>query len=330
MVVLANPVIDQISLIMSSNPGCDTPPSIPSVDLLSPGSSEQIVKACKEFGFFKVTNHGVSMNLVEKLEAEAVKFFSLPQTEKEKFGPSNPFGYGSKKIGLNGDVGWLEYLLLSVNSNLLDQSTLSFLKDPSSSLFGSYLDEYITSIRKLVSQVLELMADGLRLQPRDALSKLLKPDERDEVFRMNHYPPCPMLQGFNCGLTGFGEHTDPQIISLLRSNGTSGLQIVLKDGRWLSVPSDKEAFFINVGDSLQVLTNGRFRSVRHRVVANSLKSRVSMIYFGGPPLSQRIAPIPQLMKEGELSLYRDFTWGEYKRAAYKSRLGDHRLGPFEL
>ncbi|KAJ4771210.1 Gibberellin 2-oxidase [Rhynchospora pubera] len=329
MVVLANPVLDQISLIKSPDSG-DNLPSIPTIDLSSPNSPEAIVRACKEFGFFKITNHPVSMDLVEKLEAEAVKFFALPLLDKEKLGPSSPFGYGSKKIGMNGDVGWLEYLLLAVGSEPFSESSLAFLRDPSSSSFRSALVEYVLSMRKLVCQVLELMADGLQLKQRDTISKLLQGSECDEIFRLNHYPPCPLLQGFNCGLTGFGEHTDPQIVSVLRSNGTSGLQIALKDGRWVSVPSDREAFFINVGDSLQVLTNGRFRSVKHRVIANSLKSRVSMIYFGGPPVAQRIAPLPQLMEEGEQSLYKDFTWGEYKRAAYKSRLGDYRLGPFEL
>jgi gibberellin 2-oxidase len=82
---------------------------------------------------------------------------------------------------------------------------------------------------------------------------------------------------------------------------------------------------------LQVLTNGRFRSVKHRVVApDGMQSRLSFIYFGGPAPSQRIAPLPQVMREGEQRLYREFTWGEYKSAAYKTRLGDHRLGPFEL
>ncbi|KAF5954735.1 hypothetical protein HYC85_007591 [Camellia sinensis] len=57
---------------------------------------------------------------------------------------------------------------------------------------------------------------------------------------------------------------------------------------------------------IEVMTNGRFKSVRHRVIANSLKSRVSMIYFGGPPLSEKIAPLPSLM-EGEDSLYKEFT-----------------------
>lgn len=78
-----------------------------------------------------------------------------------------------------------------------------------------------------------------------------------------------------------------------------------------------------------MLTNGRFKSVKHRVVANSLKSRVSLIYFGGPPLTQRIAPLPQLLGEGEQSLYTEFTWSEYKKAAYKSRLGDNRLAQFQ-
>jgi gibberellin 2-oxidase len=55
-----------------------------------------------------------------------------------------------------------------------------------------------------------------------------------------------------------------------------------------------------------------------------------VIYFGGPAASQRIAPLPELMKEGEQSLYKDFTWAEYMKAAYKTRLGDNRLSPFEL
>ena len=66
--------------------------------------------------------------------------------------------------------------------------------------------------------------------------------------------------------------------------------------------------------------------MKHRVVAlEGTQSRLSVIYFGGPA-----APLPQVMRDGEQSLYREFTWGEYKRAAYKTRLADHRLGPFEL
>lgn len=161
----------------------------------------------------------------------------------------------------------------------------------------------------------------------------------DEMLRVNHYPPCLLPPGRDrdeCGVTGFGEHTDPQIISVLRSNCTAGLQILLRGdysspARWVPVPPDPDSFFVNVGDSLQVLTNGRFRSVKHRVLApEGEESRLSVIYFGGPAASQRIAPLEQVMREGEQSLYREFTWGEYKKAAYKTRLGDNRLGPYEL
>lgn len=69
--------------------------------------------------------------------------------------------------------------------------------------------------------------------------------------------------------------------------------------------------------------------MKHRVFADPTRSRISMIYFGGPPPSQRIAPIEGLMEEGEESLYKEFTWWEYKKSAYKSRLGDYRLGLFE-
>ncbi|XP_073115262.1 gibberellin 2-beta-dioxygenase 3-like isoform X1 [Elaeis guineensis] len=335
MVVLANQV-DQISLLRAPKPDANFS-GIPVINLAEAGSVDAMIKACEEFGFFKVINHGVPINIMAKLEEEAVKFFSLPQVEKEKSGPPNPFGYGNKRIGPNGDVGWVEYLLFAVTSKPFSYTSMPFLQEPSASLFRweerediiSALNEYISAVRKLASEVLELMAEGLKIEPRNVFSKLVMDEKSDEIFRLNHYPPCPLFQGLNCSLTGFGEHTDPQIISVLRSNNTQGLEIALRDGSWVSVPSDQESFFINIGDSLQVMTNGRFNSVRHRVLANGSKSRVSMIYFGGPPQTERIAPLPQLMGEGEQSLYREFTWEEYKKAAYKSRLADYRLGQFE-
>ncbi|KAG8068033.1 hypothetical protein GUJ93_ZPchr0005g14550 [Zizania palustris] len=135
---------------------------------------------------------------------------------------------------------------------------------------------------------------------------------RDSVFQISKHP----------------------IASILHSNSTAGLQVALHDGgHWVSVPPDPSAFFVIVGDSLQVLTNGRLRSVKHRVVvANRLKSRLSMIYFGGPPVEQRIAPLRQLLgrdgEHSEQSMYEEFTWGDYKKAAYRTRLADNRLAPF--
>ncbi|KAL3821325.1 hypothetical protein ACJIZ3_007230 [Penstemon smallii] len=314
-------------MVLLSGKNCTTFfPGVPLIDLSNPDSKTQLVKACEDFGFFKVINHVIPTELISELESEAEKFFSLPISDKEKAGPPDPFGYGSKNIGRNGDVGWVEYLLLTTNSESNYQKFASLFGEAAEN-FRCIVNDYVSAVRTMACEILEMLADELKIQQRNCFSKLLKDEQSDSVFRLNHYPPCPEFQESK-NLIGFGEHTDPQIISVLRSNNTSGLQISLKDGNWISIPPDQKSFFINVGDSLQVMTNGRFKSVKHRVVANSSKSRLSMIYFGGPPLSEKIAPLPSLIK-GEDSLYKEFTWFEYKKSAFKSRLADNRLGLFE-
>ncbi|XP_016724317.1 gibberellin 2-beta-dioxygenase 1 isoform X1 [Gossypium hirsutum] len=355
MVVVSKPAIEQFSSYLKNNKPTTLFTQIPLVDLSKPDSKHQIIKACEEFGFFKVINHGVPMESISMLESEATKFFSLPLCEKQKTGQPQPYGYGHKRIGMHGDVGWVEYLLLTTNQDpsLHSFQTFRSVKQNTKRNGNSFcflgvfqfyllffffrvaLNSYMKSVKKMACEILEMMADGLKIQPRNVLSKLLMDEESDSVFRVNHYPPCPNVQPLNGNgngngdVIGFGEHTDPQIISVLRSNNTSGLQISLREGSWISVPPDQTSFFINVGDSLQVMTNGRFKSVKHRVVTNSVKSRLSMIYFCGPPLSEKIAPLPSLMRGDQQSLYKEFTWFEYKKSAYNSRLADNRLIHFE-
>ncbi|XP_078428495.1 gibberellin 2-beta-dioxygenase-like [Wolffia australiana] len=332
MVVLHKPALERVSLISSHGKNGQPTARVPVVDLSKPDASS-LVKACEEVGFFKVTNHGISASVTNRLEEEAMAFFSKSLREKELLsGQALSVGYGNKKIGPNGDEGWLEYLLMQINCHGgAAEPVLSLLKENGASSLCVALEEYLTVVKRLACRVLELLAEGLGLSQRNALSRLLADEDSDSMFRLNHYPPCPQPCGQpGFGLTGFGEHTDPQIISLLRSNNINGLQI-LRDGCWVSVPADQSSFFVNVGDSLQVMTNGRFRSVRHRVLlGNTIESRVSMIYFGGPPPKLKLAPLPVLMAEGESSLYREFTWAEYKKAAYATRLADNRLGFFEI
>lgn len=79
---------------------------------------------------------------------------------------------------------------------------------------------------------------------------------------------------------------------------------------------------------LKALTNGRFMSVRHRVMVSSEKTRMSMGYFGAPPLSATISCPSELVMPQSPRLYRAFTWAEYKKATYARRLGDNRLHLF--
>lgn len=116
------------------------------------------------------------------------------------------------------------------------------------------MKEYVSAVRDMASLVLEMIAEEMEMGARNVLSRLIRDERSDSCFRLNHYPPRgPELQALSGRtLIGFGEHTDPQIISVLRSNNASGLQICTRDGSWFSVPSDPTTFFFNVGDSLQV------------------------------------------------------------------------------
>ncbi|KAK4355318.1 hypothetical protein RND71_024289 [Anisodus tanguticus] len=255
MVVLTKSAIEHFPIV--KNP-CKFPSffnDVPVIDLSKSDSKNLIVKACEEFGFFKVINHNVPMEFISKLESEAIKFFSSPLSEKLKAGPADPFGYGNKKIGQNGDIGRVEYILLSTDSEFNYQKFASIL-GVNPETIRSAVDDYVSAVKKMSCEILEMLAEGLKINPKYVFSKLLIDEKSDSVFRLNHYPPCPDIQEFNGkNLIGFGEHTDPQIISVLRSNNTSGLQILLKDGHWISVPPDQNSFFINVGDSLQVHNN---------------------------------------------------------------------------
>ncbi|KAK3018613.1 hypothetical protein RJ639_004945 [Escallonia herrerae] len=330
---------------------------LPIIDLSAerPEVSGLIVRACQEFGFFKVINHGVSQDVIARMESQSFEFFAKPVPEKQLAGPANPHGYGSKNIGFNGDVGEVEYLLLSTNSASISQmSNVISPHDPT--LFSSAARCYVEAVRGLACEILELMAEGLWVSDTSAFSRLIRAADSDSLLRLNHYPPLTEdsdTSPSSFRRIGFGEHTDPQILTVLRSNGVGGLQISLEDGVWIPVAPDSSAFCVNVGDVLQfngrerpketnwakfalkaytafvkAMTNGRFVSVRHRALANSYKPRMSMAYFGAPSLHARIFPPPELVTPQRPRLYRTFTWAEYKKAAYSLRLGDGRLNLF--
>ncbi|XVE82316.1 hypothetical protein DITRI_Ditri15bG0138600 [Diplodiscus trichospermus] len=313
------------------------PIELPVIDLSAERSevSNLIVKACEEYGFFQVINHGVPEGVIAQLEEEGFNFFAKPLSEKQRAGPATPFGYGCKNIGFNGDFGEVEYILLDTNPLSISQRFNTLSIDPNK--LSSAVNGFIQAARGLACEILDLMAEGLWVHDLSVFSRMSRDVESDSLFRLNHYPPIlcdhretspSPLHGHCSSQVGIGEHSDPQILTILRSNDVCGLQISLDDGVWVPVPPDPTAFCVNVGDLLQVMTNGRFKSVRHRAMTNSYKSRMSMAYFGAPPLHALVTAPAELVTPQKPLLYRPFTWGEYKKAAYARRLADTRLDLF--
>ncbi|PKA52708.1 Gibberellin 2-beta-dioxygenase 2 [Apostasia shenzhenica] len=304
-----------------------------------------IVRACEEFGFFKLINHGVQKKVIDGIDREAREFFSLPASEKQKAGPPNPLGYGSKKIGNNGDTGELEYLLFHTNPSSISQRVRMISEeDPLS--FSSVVNEYVEAVRELACELMEIIGEGLGLENTSAFSRLIRDDESDSLVRLNHYPPylrrsaeeeeaddsTKTKEEIKNLRVGFGEHTDPQILTILRSNDVEGLQLQSPlDGRvWIPVKSDPSAFFVNVGDALQAMTNGRFLSVRHRAMANAKRSRLSTMFFAAPSLQTCIYPLPEMITAENPQRYRPYTWAEFKKIMYSLRLASNRLELFHV
>ncbi|KAI8555690.1 hypothetical protein RHMOL_Rhmol05G0193600 [Rhododendron molle] len=133
----------------------------------------------------------------------------------------------------------------------------------------------------------------------DELSKL-------HELAAHHYPPYPDPSL----LLGFGGHTDTNLLTLLQQN-MYGLQI-FKDGQWLGVEPIPHAFVINICDQLEVISNGKLKSARHRVVMNTNVARTSLATFISPSLESIIEHERALVSASEPQLFKSFRFKEYR------------------
>lgn len=135
---------------------------------------------------------------------------------------------------------------------------------------SSAVSSYVEAVRELACEILDLIGEGLRVPDTSVFSKLIRDVDSDSLLRLNHYPPLLLRDrdtspsssfhhhlrhhhnNNNNSRIGFGEHTDPQILTILKSNAVSGLQISVDEGIWIPVTPHPTAFFVNVGDVLQV------------------------------------------------------------------------------
>ncbi|XVE92340.1 hypothetical protein REPUB_Repub01dG0088700 [Reevesia pubescens] len=296
--------------------------SVPIIDLLEPSALvvEQISRACEEYGFFQIINHGVPQELCDRMMGVITDFFELPPEEKAPFFTTDLtkqvklFNYFVKDESQNKVSMWSE--CFSHPWHPLDDILHLLPQNPSQ--YREIVAEYAKEIGVLMKRLLSLISQGLGLE-KDCLEKKLgeKPLLRAQG---NYYPPCPDPE-----LTlGLNVHTDLNALTIVRqSEGVTGLQVI-KDGKWVEVESIPNAFVINLGDQIQVLSNGRYKSVHHRAVTNKTKNRVSVATFYAPSKDAIIGPIQDLIDEQHPPVYREYHYSEFLEEFFKQE-GTRRM-----
>ncbi|XVF85054.1 hypothetical protein PTKIN_Ptkin17bG0087700 [Pterospermum kingtungense] len=297
--------------------------SVPIIDLMQPSASvvDQISKACEEYGFFQIINHGVPQQVCDRMMSVVTEFFELPPEEKAPFFTTDQtkqvklFNFFVKDSATQNKVCmWSE--CFSHPWHPLNDVLHLFPTNPPQ--YREVVAEYAKEIGVLMKRLLSLISQGLGLE-KDCLEKKLgeKPILRAQG---NYYPPCP-----NPELTlGLNVHTDLNALTILRqSEGVTGLQVI-RDGEWVAVEPIPNAFVINLGDQIQVLSNGSYKSVHHRAVTNKIRKRVSVATFYAPSRDSIIGPIQDLIDDQHPPVYRDYLYSDFLEEFFKQE-GTRRM-----
>ncbi|KAI3456079.1 hypothetical protein Pfo_012742 [Paulownia fortunei] len=249
---------------------------------------EKLHSTCKEWGIFQLVNHGVESSLVEKLEYEIKEFYKLPLEDrlKYKIRPGDVEGYGQTII-LSADqkVDWADRFYMITNP--IHRRKPHLLPELPSSLRET-LEAYISELQKLSRAIFGLIAEALMIERREAEEMF---EDGMQSVRMTYYPPCPQPNKVN-GLT---PHSDASGITiLLQVNGVEGFQ-VKKDGVWMPVKFLPDALVVNLGDIIEILSNGLYKSIEHRATVNSEKERITIAMFFNPKFEVEVGPSPSLL-----------------------------------
>nr|AFK39688.1 unknown [Lotus japonicus] len=293
-------------------------PQVPVIDfnkLFSDDGAEleKLDHACKEWGFFQLINHGVNHSLVEKMKMDVQKFFNLPKDEKKVFAqkPGEMEGLGQMFIASEETkLEWADlFLIVTLPENIRNPHLFPNLPQP----FRDHLERYALELKNLYVSILELMAKALKFQPSE-LPELF--EEGGQAMRMNYYPPCPQPEK----VMGLNPHSDNSILTLLlQVNEIVGLE-VRKGGRWVPIKPLPNAFIINVGDALEIMTNGIYRSIEHRATANSVKERISIATFQSPRLNAFIGPASSLVTSERPAMFNKISVEEFYKGYFSDML----------
>lgn len=291
----------------------------------------QIGAACRQHGFFYVSGHGVDPELLARLDRLSRQFFALDESSKLRLrmelGGKAWRGYFAAGNELTSNIpDWKEGLYLGSELDAADPRVAAGVP-----LHGSNLFPDLPGFRETVLQYLDALTGlGHRLMEGIALSLDLPADyfvtrylaDPLILFRIFNYPsrPAPANLGAQWGV---GEHTDYGFLTILAQDEVGGLQVKSPEG-WIEAPPLPGTFVCNIGDMLDRVTGGRYRSTPHRVRINSSgRDRLSFPFFFDPGFDAVVYPIENLPDAADDSAAR---WDRANVHAFSGTYGDYLLG----
>ena len=276
----------------------DACPPLPLVDISRlasgrPGDrlavARDLDRACRDAGFLYVTGAQLDRALFSRLEARAKSYFAMSHAEKMQryIGLSvNHSGYvpeGEEQFGEGAhdrkesyDIG-CEYELAQGRRPLLGPNLWPEMSGFRDDVLGYY--RHVTGIGR---QIFACFALALGLPEDHFEALLIHPPSQ---LRLIHYPFNPDAED----RPGIGDHTDYECFTLLFVTAP-GLQVVDRHGYWADVPLVEGALIMNIGDMMEVLSNGRYLATRHRV-RKVREERYAFPLFHACDYDQVIAPV---------------------------------------
>ena len=292
------------------------------------GVARQIEAACREHGFFYVTGHGVPPELLARLTAACQAFFELPLEAKTEIAMARggPAWRGYFPVGAeltSGQPDLKEGLYFGAELGEEDPRVRAGLPLHGRNLFPRQVPglreavlEYIDALTGLGQAVLRGVALSLGLDADYfAAGYTASPTVLFRVFRY----PAPV---HGEGGWGVGEHTDYGLLTLLAQDANGGLQ-VRTPGGWTDAPPIEGTFVANIGDMLDRLTGGWYRSTAHRVRNVSGRDRLSFPFFLDPGFSAEIPPLPG---RAAVTAGGRPRWDGQNLDAFTGTYGDYLLG----
>lgn len=298
--------------------------------------AEQVRAAAMNTGFFYAKNHGLSEDMIAHTYSTMLDFFHQDIDTKIKADSANTpdhiYGYrppGSQILSRDEGVDVREAFFWHYDPPRTEESERTYpeymkgrmtsdqfedkFKDALVPDLRAALNDYSMHFTKLAHALTRTFALSLDLDEDYFHTAIQHPEVS---LTANYYPPIAKPPTPSAASeVSIGSHTDFQFFTILSQDDVGGLQVITREGQWIRAPPIPGTVVVNNGDYMQRITNDKYISSVHRVHNWSGKERMSIPFFWGYALSEKLVVLENCVDEGEEKKYEDIgcqEWVEWR------------------